>query len=150
MVRRTLWDSFTEGLLAPFVEFFTSLLILSVVETLRALQEAFQLASSLLSGQPLAVPDALQLMEQALFWTALVDFARNLALGLLYPAHAVAHLIGEAISLALLLRLLLPATGPINSAALEASLSTLLSFAVMLLGVLVRYLEEKNGDVALN
>jgi len=96
------------------------------------------------------VPDALQLMEHALSWTALMDFARNLAMGLLLPAHAVAHLIGEAISLALLLRLFLPTTSLAHSVALEASSSTLLSIAVMLLGVLARlYLEERNEGVAL-
>jgi len=118
-------------------------------ETLRALQEAFQLVLSLLSGQPLAVPDVLQLMEQTLFWTALMDLARNLAVGFLYPAHAVAHLIGEAISLALLLLLL--ATGLMHSMALEASLNTLLPpIFMMLLGVLMRLcLEKRNEGVTL-
>jgi len=39
VVRRTLVDSFAEGLLAPFVEFFISLFILLMEETLLALQE---------------------------------------------------------------------------------------------------------------
>jgi len=150
VVRRTLVSNFAEGLLAPFAEFFISILVLLMEETLLALQEAFQQALSLLSGQPLAVPDAPQLMEQALFWTALMDLARNLAMGFLFPAHAVAHLIGEVVSLPLLLWLFLHATGLIHSTTLEAILSTLFSITVMLLGVVARlYLEERSESVAL-
>ncbi|MHB9301889.1 hypothetical protein [Thermofilum pendens] len=71
--------------------------------TVLTMQKAFNQLAGSLGGQPVTAPDEPQLVVPAPVAVAILDLARNLALGHLFPARAVARILGEAPSLAMLL-----------------------------------------------
>ena len=136
---RTPIDSFIEGLVAPLLEFFLALAILAIRTTVLIVQKTFEQLLNSLGGQPITAPDVLQIIALALVIMAIIDFVRNLTLGYLFPAHAIAHILGELISSMIFFSTILrSAQGLMYYTILEAIPSVCLSIAVMSLGVLIR------------
>ena len=92
----------------------------------------------LLGGQPITTPDFLQLLTSVLVVMAIIDLIRNLIIGFLFPAHAIAHVIGEVLSLTLFCLFLRSALGPIHHTVTETFSSVCLSVVIMIFGIVVR------------
>ena len=138
-IRRTLIDSFLEGFIAPWLEFYLALVISSMITALLTLEEIFGQLLSSLGKQPISAPNVLQLIAITLAIMAILDLFRNLAIGYLLPAHAIAHVSGEILSLVIFFRLILvSAPTLIHYTILETISSVYLSIIVMFLGVLIR------------
>ncbi|RLE81277.1 MAG: hypothetical protein DRJ51_04180 [Thermoprotei archaeon] len=145
---RTLVDSFIEGFVAPWLEFYLTLIILSVKTAILIMKKALEQLPGSLGRHLITTPDVLQIIAIALVIMAIVDFIRNLIVGYLLPAHTLAHILGEICSLVMFFSTILrSAPGLIHYTVLEASSSVYLSIAVMLLGILVRtYVEQVNRE----
>ncbi len=109
--QRSVIDSFIEGLIAPWGELVLSLVITLGSKTLEAIHEASEALRQALnitsSSSVILSDDFISLLILAIWIMSVIDLIRNLAIGFLYPAHAVAHMVGELISLLLLFNTLL-------------------------------------------
>ncbi len=143
--QRSIADSFIEGLIAPWSELALSLIITSGSKILEAIHEAGEALRQALnitsSSSTTSSTDLISLFAFAVLGMSIIDLIRNLAMGLLYPAHAIAHMIGELVSLLLLFYMLLPLSKNIIT-------NCLLAILFLSVGIAIRfYVEHRRSRV---
>ena len=138
--QRGIINSFVEGLTAPWIELTVSLTIISSSSVFEILQDAIrELFSTSFNTSIMPYPtDLVLIFARVLLLVSLLDLARNLVIGFLYPANAFAHILGEFISLILFFKAFYLILKSII-------IDSLLASSFLIIGIVLRaYIEYRN------